>query len=107
MLLNYPESRATIPGSGSDSDVQGRITNLTGVDGGIFSVFDSNVDLNVGLVNLAADIPAGPFAQVQLDCVPGAAGPAAVDYACTPSVSTFNGFTVPATCSATVLMTVP
>jgi len=92
-----------IPGLGSDETVLERVTNLTGVSGGIFSAGDNdtnqdNVDdqLAVGLVSLGTSIPAGAFARVSFDCTNGTALPAV---SCTADVSDDVGTNIAATCS--------
>ena len=98
--LDYPEAKIGIPGVGGGSDVASRITFL--VSGGLPGVSDDDLVLSVGLVNLSQAIPPGQFARAVFDCVAGQPAPVAADFSCTPAVSTFLGFDVSATCSASV-----
>ena len=101
--LDYPQSEIVIPGIGGGSDVSSRVKNLTGVTGGLFSVGDDDSVLNVGLVSIGSNIPAGPFAQATFDCLPGQPAPQASDFSCVATVSDLNGFDVlGASCSASV-----
>lgn len=101
-ILSYAPPLA-IPGLGSDATVLERVTNLTGVTGGIFSAGDNdtnqdNVDdqLAIGLVSLGTSIPAGTFARVSFDCTNGTALPAV---SCTADVSDDLGTSLAATCA--------
>lgn len=101
--LNYPESKIVMPGSGGGSDVSSRVTNLTGVTGGLFNVGDDDSTLNVGLVSIGTSIPAGPFARATFDCIPGQSAPTASDFQCAATVADLNGLDVPgASCAASV-----
>jgi len=106
--VDYPAS-VSIPGIGNQASVAQRVTNLTGVTGGLFSVGDNdsdgdNVDdeLAIGLVSLGTSIPSGAFARVSFDCASGATIPDATDFGCTPDVASDAGSSVDATCSVTV-----
>jgi len=108
VMLGYPASVA-VPGIGSDPSVLARVTNLTGVSGGLFNVGDqdSNSDgvddlLNVGLVSLGSAIPPGDFASVRFDCTAGSSAPAASAFTCAVDASTLAGNPVPAQCALTV-----
>lgn len=101
--LNYPESKIVIPGSGGGTDVSSRVTNLTGVTGGLFNVGDDDSILNVGLVSIGTSIPPGQFARATFDCIPGQGAPVASDFQCQATVADLNGLDVPgASCSASV-----
>ena len=58
--LGYPQS-LSIPGFGNQPTVLERVTNLTGVQGGLFSVGDDDSQnlLNIGLISLSSSIPVG------------------------------------------------
>lgn len=102
--LKYPTTLA-IPGFGSEDSVKQRVTNLTGVSGGLFSVGDQDADslLNVGLISIGATIPSGNFARVRFDCTSGASLPAAGAFTCTVDASTSDGNAVtPNQCVITV-----
>jgi hypothetical protein len=101
--LDYPQSKVLMPGSGGGSDVSSRVTNLTGVTGGLFNVGDDDSILNVGLVSIGSSIPPGAFARATFDCIPGQPAPTAGDFACSATVADLNGLDVPgASCSASV-----
>ena len=102
--LGYPQSLA-IPGFGNQSTVLERVTNLTGVTGGLFSVGDDDAQsrLNVGLISLGSAIPPGSFARVRFDCTTGASVPPASAFTCAVDAATFEGNTVsPTQCVITV-----
>lgn len=105
--LDYPQAKVTLPGVGGGSDVLSRVTNLSGVSGGLFSVGDNDSVLNVGLVSLSTAIPAGQFARATFDCVPGQSSPVAGDFTCTPDVSSFFGNTLAGTCQVAVTLEQP
>ena len=90
--LKYPTS-VSIPGFGSDNTVKERVTNLTGVTGGLFNVGDQDADslLNIGLISIGQTIPSGPFARVRFDCATGATLPAPAAFTCTVDASTGDG----------------
>ena len=100
--LDYPEASVSIPGTGSVASVLARVTNLTGVSGGLFQVNDTDSLVNVGEVSLGAPIPSGNLAKVVFDCAPGTPVPAASAFVCTPDVSDDGGLDVAATCSIAV-----
>jgi hypothetical protein len=92
-----------IPGCCANPEVLERITNLTGVTGGIFTAGDNDTnedavddELAVGLVALGSSIPAGPFARVRFDCTPGANLTAPL---CGPDVTDDLGTQIDATCT--------
>ncbi len=62
--VDYPPS-LEVPGVNNEKSVIDRVTNLTGISGGLFSAGDDDDLLNVGLISLAAVIPPGSFAQVE------------------------------------------
>lgn len=102
--LKYPTT-LSIPGFGGEDSVKQRVTNLTGVSGGLFSVGDQDGDslLNVGLISIGATIPSGNFARVRFDCASGASLPAAGAFTCTVDASTSDGNAVaPNQCVITV-----
>lgn len=102
--LKYPAS-VSIPGFGSEPSVKERVTNLTGVTGGLFSVGDQDAEslLNIGLVSLGSTIPSGNFARVRFDCASGATLPAPGAFTCTVDASTGDGNPVtPTQCVLTV-----
>ena len=90
--LKYPGT-LSIPGFGGEDSVKQRVTNLTGLSGGLFSVGDQDGDslLNVGLISIGATIPSGNFARVRFDCASGATLPAAGAFTCTVDASTSDG----------------
>jgi len=101
-VLGY-DPPLSIPGCCANPEVLERITNLTGVTGGIFTAGDNDTngdavddELAVGLVALGSSIPAGPFARVRFDCTPGA--PLAAPL-CGPDVTDDLGTQIDATCS--------
>lgn len=82
----YPASVA-MPGFDNSPEVLARVTNLTGISGGIFNVGDQddtpgNTFVNVGLASISQPIPAGPFARIRFDCNGGAVS--AAQFACAP-----------------------
>jgi hypothetical protein len=102
--LKYPAT-LSIPGFGSDDSVKQRVTNLTGLSGGLFSVGDQDGDslLNVGLISIGTTIPSGSFARVRFDCASGASLPASAAFTCTVDASTSDGNAVtPNQCVVTV-----
>ncbi|MFM8412684.1 MAG: hypothetical protein ACKOCT_20720 [Alphaproteobacteria bacterium] len=105
--LDYPQSKVTIPGVGGGSDVLSRVTNLSGVSGGLFSVGDNDSILNVGLVSLSTAIPPGQFARATFDCIAGQADPTSGDFGCVADVSSFFGNTIAGTCQVSVTLEQP
>ena len=102
--LKYPAS-VNIPGFGNEQTVKDRVTNLTGVTGGLFNVGDQDADslLNIGLISIGSTIPSGNFARVRFDCASGATLPAAGAFTCTVDASTGDGNPVtPTQCVLTV-----
>ena len=102
--LKYPGS-VSIPGFGSEQSVKDRVTNLTGVTGGLFNVGDQDADslLNIGLISIGSTIPSGNFARVRFDCASGATLPAPGAFTCTVDASTGDGNPVtPTQCVLTV-----
>lgn len=102
--LKYPAS-VGIPGFGGEDSVKQRVTNLSGVSGGLFNVGDQDADgqLNIGLISIASTIPPGSFARVRFDCASGASLPAAGAFTCTVDASTSDGNAVsPSQCVLTV-----
>lgn len=102
--LQYPTS-LSIPGFGNDPSVLARVTNLTSVQGGLFSVGDQDANslLNIGLISISSAIPPGPFARVRFDCAQGSTLPASGAFTCTIDASTSGGNTVsPTQCAITV-----
>jgi hypothetical protein len=82
----YPSS-VTMPGFDNSPEVLARVTNLTGITGGIFNVGDQddtpgNTFVNVGLASIAQSIPAGPLARIRFDCAGGAVS--ASQFSCAP-----------------------
>ncbi len=104
----YPPDRVVLPGFGGEASVQERVTNLSGVAGGLFNVADQDdpgqgpVAISVGLVAIPGPIPPGVFAAIRFDCVEGAAPPTANDFTCAIDASTLLGAAVDATCSLAV-----
>jgi len=101
--LGYPQSLG-LPGFGNQPTVLERVTNLTGVQGGLFSVGDDDAQnlLNIGLVSLGSSIPPGSFARVRFDCASGGVPPSSA-FTCTVDAATFEGNTVaPTQCVITV-----
>ena len=101
-ILSYA-APLSIPGLGSDATVLERVTNLTGVTGGIFTAGDNDTNsdsvddqLAIGLVSLGTSIPSGSFARVRFDCTNGTALPAV---SCTADVSDDLGTDLGGTCS--------
>jgi hypothetical protein len=110
-FLDYPGTRLEIPGTGNQSTVLARVTNLSGVSA-LFSAGDQDSDsdgaddrVSVGLISTGAAIPPGTFAQVVFDCIAGEALPVAADFTCTPDVSSLFGNTLEATCEVSVVST--
>jgi hypothetical protein len=101
IALVYPSS-VSIPGFGSDATVLARVTNLTGVSGGLFNVGDQDTQVNIGLVSLGTSIPAGSFASVRFDCASGASAPAASAFSCSVDASSSLGSEVTAQCALVV-----
>ncbi|MFN8603480.1 MAG: hypothetical protein U0842_23650 [Candidatus Binatia bacterium] len=102
--LKYPAS-VNIPGFGNEQTVKDRVSNLTGVTGGLFNVGDQDADslLNIGLISIGSTIPSGNFARVRFDCASGATLPAAGAFTCTVDASTGDGNPVtPTQCVLTV-----
>jgi hypothetical protein len=107
-MLRYPGGVLDIPGTGNQSTVLARVTNLSGANG-LFSAGDQDSDqsgtddlLSVGMISTGSAVPAGDFARVVFDCVAGQPVPTAGDFSCTPDVSSLFGNTVDATCSITL-----
>lgn len=89
--IGYPRS-LELPRSDRGTAAPGRVSNQTGVTGALFddAVLDRDRDgrhdaVNVGLVG--SGIHAGPFAEVRLDCRPGAGVPTARDLTCAAEVA--------------------
>ena len=102
--LKYPAS-VNIPGFGNEQTVKDRVTNLTGVTGGLFNVGDQDADslLNIGLISIGSTIPSGNFARVRFDCASGGTLPAPGAFTCTVDASTGDGNPVtPTQCVLTV-----
>jgi hypothetical protein len=106
--VDYPPTLTEIPGCCSNPSVLARISNLTGIANGIFSAGDSDSDadalddrISVGLVSLSSSIPAGPFADIRLDCTAGEA-PLVTDFACTLDASDGNGDPVEGSCAVKI-----
>jgi len=102
--LGYP-STLSIPGFGNEATVLARVTNLTGVQGGLFSVGDQDTQflLNVGLISTGSPIPPGGFARARFDCGQGSSAPPASAFTCVVDASTLAGNTVdPTQCVVTV-----
>jgi hypothetical protein len=91
--------------------VVARVTNLTGISSGLFSVGDqdstSPTKINIGLVSLSSAVPPGNFASVQFDCTPGAPAPTAASFACAADISTLQGNPVTGSCSVVSVVTTP
>jgi len=103
--LGYP-STLSIPGFGNEPTVLARVTNLTGVQGGLFSVGDQDAQflLNIGLISTGSPIPPGNFARVRFDCAQGSTVPAASAFTCAIDASTLAGNQVtPTQCVITVV----
>jgi hypothetical protein len=105
--ITYPQS-VSIPGTGSDPTVLARVTNLTGVSGGLFNVGDQDssqpAKINVGLVSLSNSIPSGPFAKVEFDCVSGQSVPTQSDFSCSPDGSDLLGNPVTVQCGLSLAL---
>ena len=100
--LEYPGS-VNIPGFAGDDSVKQRVSNLTGVSGGLFSVGDQDDEINIGLISIGSTIPPGNFARVRFDCASGASLPASGAFTCTVDASTSDGNPVtPSPCVITV-----
>jgi len=111
-IVDYPGTRIEIPGTGNQSTVIARVTNLTGVSG-LFNAGDQDSDtdgvddrVSVGLISLGTAVPPGSFARLVFDCLAGQPRPVVADFTCTPDVASLIGSTVEATCSVSVV-TVP
>lgn len=107
-MLHYPGARLEIPGTGNQSTVLARVTNLSGVTA-LFSAGDQDTDhdgtddlVSVGLISTGTAIPPGSFARVVFDCVAGEPAPVAADFSCTPDISSLFGNAVEATCTVAV-----
>lgn len=104
----YPPDRVSIPGFGGEASVADRVTNLSGVTGGLFNVADQDdpgqgpIAIRVGLVAIPGPIPPGAFAAIRFDCVGGSAPPTPNDFTCAIDASTLLGAAVDATCSLAV-----
>ncbi len=105
--LAYPAA-VNIPGSGSGSDVAGRVAFApSGIK--VVNDFDDDGDLaddtlTASLVSIE-DNPAGTFVTVTFDCVAGQSAPAAGQFTCTVvSAATGGGSLIdpPPGCSVTV-----
>jgi hypothetical protein len=108
MMLHYPGDALDVPGTGNQSTVLARVTNLSGANG-LFSAGDQDSDqsgnddlLSVGLISTGSAVPAGEFARVVFDCIAGKPVPTANDFDCVPDVSSLFGNTVEATCTVSV-----
>lgn len=107
VMVGYDGTRLDIPGTGNQSTVAARVTNLSGVSG-LFQPGDQdsdpeNASINVGLISTGSAIPPGNFARIVFDCVGGATAPVAGDFVCTPDVSSLLGNTIAATCTVSVV----
>ena len=84
--VNYPAS-VSLPGSGSDSSVVDRVTDLSGAFG-FFQVDDRDsgsdgVDDQLRTAYATTDtIAPGEFEQIEFDCQPGTGAPTAADFSC-------------------------
>jgi hypothetical protein len=95
-------AKVSLPGTANQSTVVARVENLTGISGGLFSAGDqddnpSDATLAIGLVSLAAAVPAGPYARVTFDCE--GAAPVLADFDCTVDVSSTLGNPITSTCA--------
>jgi hypothetical protein len=102
--LGYPAT-LSIPGFGNQPTVLERVTNLTGVQGGLFSAGDQDDQglLNIGLISTTTAIPPGGFARVRFDCATGSTVPAVTAFTCAVDASTLAGNQVsPSQCVITV-----
>ena len=104
-MIHYPGTLLDIPGTGNQSTVLARVTNLSGASG-LFSAGDQDSDqsgtddlLSVGMISTASAVAPGTFARVVFDCAAGQRAPTAADFSCTPDVSSLFGTTIDATCS--------
>ena len=111
-MIHYPGTLLDIPGTGNQSTVLARVTNLSGASG-LFSAGDQDSDqsgtddlLSVGMISTASAVAPGTFARVVFDCAAGQRAPTAADFSCTPDVSSLFGTTIDATCSV-ALATAP
>jgi len=107
-FVDYPATKADMPGAGSDPSVVDRIDNLTGINDGLFTVGDqdTNADLlddrmSAGLISLSSAIPAGAFAAATFDCKPGQV-PVASEFDCTFDGGDFDGNVIAGSCSVSV-----
>lgn len=107
-MLRYPGTLLDLPGTGNQSSVLARVTNLSGASG-LFSAGDQDSDqsgtddlLSVGLISTGSAVAPGPFARIVFDCVPGQRAPTVDDFSCAPDVSSLFGTTVDATCAVSV-----
>jgi hypothetical protein len=105
--VDYPETKADIPGGGNEASVQARVVNQTGINTGTFSSGDNDTDvptnllddrLSVGLISISTPISAGAFAQATFDCKPGQV-PAQNDFSCTFDGGDLEGNTIPGSCA--------
>lgn len=97
--IMYPNT-VSVPGFGSDPTVIERVTNLSGVSGGLFQVGDDDTAINVGLVSLGQTIPAGPLARIRFDCTAGTISTAS--FPCVAVGSDNNGLDVGVACSLSI-----
>lgn len=107
VMIGYDGTRLDIPGTGNQSTVVARVTNVSGASG-LFQPGDQdsdpeNASINVGLISTGSAIPPGSFARIVFDCVEGASAPVAADFACAPDVSSLLGNTVDASCTVSVV----
>ncbi len=107
VALGYGAS-VTMPGTGGDAMVTSRVSNLSGISGGLFQVGDEDSvpapALNVALVSLAQTIAPGAFFAAQFDCA-GSAAPTPADFACEAAASDNFGLEIPSSeliCSVSV-----
>ena len=80
VLLDYPEGKISIPGSGSDSNVTGSITNTP--PGALLVSNDLDYALIQSVTSLSA-LTAGPIFTVHFNDCSGATVPTAADFTCT------------------------
>lgn len=96
--VGYPGDVIEIPGFG-DAAIA-RTTNVTGVSGLFVAADDDTASwVAASLLNLFEPIPAGPFVEFRFDCRDPEALPVLADFACTADVSSYEGDSLPATCS--------
>jgi hypothetical protein len=105
--VGYDGTRLEIPGTGNQSTVNARVTNLSGASG-LFQAGDQDTDpetasINVGLISTGSAIAPGAFARIVFDCADGATAPVSGDFDCTPDVSSLLGNTLEASCSIVVV----